>query len=232
MIDLALLIDTSARPFNVVLGQDKECLFDSLIASEISDHQDLSAAVSDALHKVNRPLKDIQAIAVNVGPGALGSVRSGVSFANALAYSLGIAVYPVTSFEIMGFQASKNHRCPILCTARASNTDAYVGLYRDGALSFIDFGPLTKLVPKAVSGIQRVAVAGNRRSMLCAMLSHGQAIDSGLERSVAATILQLDYFFERIPKVFPEMAIPITEESKALWQPETVRRSRIEGNIR
>lgn len=223
-MSLVLVIDTSARPFNVVLGQHRECLFDSFTEPGMPDEQDLSVIVTEAFRKGSQSIKDIRAIAVNIGPGALGSVRSGVSFANALAYSLGVPVYPITSFELMGFVASKNHRCPVLCTARASNGYAYVGVYKEGRLSFMCFGFLAKLAPEAIDGIERVAVAGNHRPTLCNMLRSGQAIDSGLERSVAATFLHLDYSFDRNAKVFPAVANPITEESEELCEPATVCR--------
>jgi len=223
-MNLVLVIDTSARPFNVVLGQDGECLFDSLAESNLPDKQDLSLIIGEALDKANRALGDIRAIAVNIGPGALGSVRSGVSFANALAYSLGVPVFPVSSFELMGLVASKKHGCAVLCTARASNDHAFVGVYREGNLPFIGFGPLTKLAFEAIDGIERIAVAGSHRSTLCTSLKNRQVIDSGLERSIAAAVLQLDCFFDRNARVFPEVASPITEESTVLCAPAAVRR--------
>ncbi len=221
-MNLMLVIDTSQRPFNVVLGQGSACIFDSLAGSAIADKRDLSAMVEEALRQSGRAVEDIRAVAVNIGPGALGSVRSSVSFANALGYSLGVPVYPVTSFELMGYAAAEQHHCPVLCTARASNGYAYVGVYADGRLSLLRFGLLEKVVPAAIDGIERVAIAGDHRSRLCEILPSRGVIDSGIERSVAATFLKLATCPDRESRSFPEVAIPITEESALLMQPAEV----------
>lgn len=223
-MSLVLVIDTSAMPFNIALGREGECIYDSLAAPGTSDKKDLSAIVSDAFRKTNCSLKDIRAIAVNIGPGALGSVRSGVSFANALAYSLGVPTYPVTSFELMGFVAAEKQSCPVLCTARASNGYGYVGLYGEGGLSVMGFGLLEELAPAAIAGIERVAVAGDHRSALYTLPSSSRVIDSGIERSVAATFLRLDSSSDREAKVFPDVATPVTEESELLMDLAEVRR--------
>lgn len=214
-MNLTLVIDTAAKPFNVALGRAGECLFDSLFEPEVQDSTDLSAIVSAALSKSSQSLKDVRTIAVNIGPGALGSVRSGVSFANALAYSLGVTLYTVTSFELMGFVASKKHRCPILCSARASSGFAYVGVYRAGETSLMGFGLLAKLAPAAINGIEQVAVAGDHKSLLCNILGSDRAIDSGIARSGAATFFELEHAFDGDAKVFPAVATPLTEDSES-----------------
>lgn len=208
---LVLVIDTSRRPFNVVLGRCQECMFDSLAVPDMPDTKDLSAIVAAAFHRSGRTPKEIQAIALSVGPGALGAVRTGASFANALAYSLGVPVHPVTSFELMGFAVAEQQRCPVLCSARAANGHAYVGVYRDGGLTSLRFGLLDELARAAIAGIGRVAVAGDHRSALCELLNSRRVIDSGVEKSAAATFLRLDDCARGEGKVFPDIVTPITE---------------------
>jgi len=221
-MNLMLVIDTSRRPFNIVLGQGRACLFDSLASSAMADRSDLSAMVEEALRQSGRTIDEIGAVAVNIGPGALGSVRSGVSFANALGYGLGVPVYPVTSFELMGYVAAEQHRCPVLCTARASNGYAYVGVYTQGHLSFLGFGLIEEVAAAAIDGIERAAIAGDHRSTLCEILASRDVMDSGIERSVAATFLELATCSDRASKSFPEVAIPITEESELLLEPPEI----------
>jgi tRNA threonylcarbamoyl adenosine modification protein YeaZ len=218
-MNLLLALDTSRRPFNVVLGRGEECLFDSLSEPEMSDPRDLPAMVAEAFRRSGHKPRDLRAIALSVGPGALGSVRSGVSFGNALAYSLGVPVYPVTSFELMGFAVARRHKLPVLCSARASNGTAYVGLYRDAALTYLTYGRLETLAVAAAEGLDQVAVAGQHRPAVQALLGADRVIDSGVEQSLAATCLALGLDSRGGGMTFPELVTPITETSELLTEP-------------
>jgi len=223
-MSLTLVIDTAAKPFNLALGRDSECLFDSLVEPAISNTMDLSSIIATALSQSGLALDDVQTIAVNIGPGALSSVRSGAAFANALAYSLGATVYAFTSFELMGIVAAKVHRCPVLCSARAANGFAYVGIYRAGRRPVMGFGRLETLAPAAIDGIKRVAVAGDHKRLLCNMLGNGRAFDSGIDSSRAATFFELEHTSDGDRKVFPDVATPLTEDSELLVDLATVSR--------
>lgn len=215
-MSLLLVIDTSARPFEIALGRVGACLYSARAAAMSPNKQDLAALVTEALRASGQSLRDLTGIAVNIGPGALGSVRSGVSFANALAYSLGVPVHPVTSFELMGFAAAAAQECPVLCTARASAGQAYLGVFAAGRLSVMTFGALDALAPATVAGLDRVAIAGDQRAALCTLLRNREVIDSGVDRGTAATYLQWAAAGAGEAKAFPEVATPITEDSALL----------------
>lgn len=55
--------------------------------------------VDEALEKARMQMKDIDAVAVTDGPGLVGALLVGVSYAKALAYSLGIPLIPVHHIE-------------------------------------------------------------------------------------------------------------------------------------
>lgn len=55
--------------------------------------------VDEALEKAQMQMKDIDAVAVTDGPGLVGALLVGVSYAKALAYSLGVPLIPVHHIE-------------------------------------------------------------------------------------------------------------------------------------
>lgn len=68
------------------------------VVPEIASRQhikNISAVLDEALNISNTKLNEICGIAVTQGPGLIGALLVGVSFAKALAYSLGIPVVPV-----------------------------------------------------------------------------------------------------------------------------------------
>ncbi len=86
------------------------------------------------------------------------------------------------------------------------------------------YGLVDELAEAVIAGIDRVAVAGNHRSYLCNLLPDSRAVDSGVGSSVAATFLHLDSLSGRQIKVFPEMAIPVTEGSALLTSSDEILR--------
>jgi len=68
------------------------------VVPEIASRQhikNISAVLDEALEVSNTKLEELCAIAVTVGPGLVGALLVGVSFAKALAYSLNIPIVPV-----------------------------------------------------------------------------------------------------------------------------------------
>ncbi|MBQ2818575.1 MAG: tRNA (adenosine(37)-N6)-threonylcarbamoyltransferase complex transferase subunit TsaD [Clostridia bacterium] len=61
--------------------------------------QMIDIVVKDALDKANMTLKDIEAIAVTYGPGLVGALLCGVSYAKALAYALDIPLFAINHIE-------------------------------------------------------------------------------------------------------------------------------------
>ncbi len=68
------------------------------VVPEIASRQhtkNISLVLDEALQKANIKLEDLCAIAVTIGPGLVGALLVGVSFAKSLAYTLNIPLVPV-----------------------------------------------------------------------------------------------------------------------------------------
>ncbi|WP_415624399.1 hypothetical protein [Phytohabitans flavus] len=69
------------------------------------------------LREAGHGFEDLERLAVNVGPGNLGSVRAGVSYANGLAFSLQVPVLGVDSLTLTAIQAGRPGGPPCCASA-------------------------------------------------------------------------------------------------------------------
>ncbi len=104
-------IETSCDETAIAVLKDGNKLLSNVVSSQIDIHEEFGGVVpelasrhhikniayvlDEALEKANIDLKDVDAIAVTIGPGLVGALLVGVSFAKALAYSLEIPLVPV-----------------------------------------------------------------------------------------------------------------------------------------
>ena len=73
---------------------------------------------------------DIDAFAVDIGPGSFTGVRIGVCLANALAFAHGKTVIPVNALEALAYSAKDKNRY-IASIIDAKNGNGYAALYKD-----------------------------------------------------------------------------------------------------
>jgi len=129
-------------------------------------------------------------VAINVGPGSLTFVRAGISFVNALAFSLNVKIYPFNWFEIIAAQARGATELPVVCAVPGSNDNAYVGLIRGASVEIMRFGRVDEALTRVTDRLAgEVAVAGRIRQRLAALL--GGAHDLGIENPDARVLLRL-----------------------------------------
>lgn len=139
-----LCIESSALPYGIVLSSGENILFDATEHAELRDLKDVPALTQHALHAVDRKAGDLESIIVNHGPGGTSAIRAGVAFVNSLAYSLGIPVIAVNTFELLGEPLARQYSCPTLVTVKSIRGNAYVGWYADGAVRKTLYGPSRK----------------------------------------------------------------------------------------
>src|SRR6185295_13830111 len=136
---------------------------------------------------------DIKGVAINVGPGSLTFVRAGISFVNALAFSLNVSIYPFNWFEIIAEQTREATKLPVIGAVPASNDNAYVGLIRGASVEIMRFGRVHEALAQVSDGMREVAVAGRIRQRLATLLGEAGVVDTGVENPDARTLLKLGY---------------------------------------
>ncbi len=112
---LVLGIETSCDETAAAVVRDGRRILSSVIASQIDIHREwggvvpeiasrehlekIEPIVDEALRKAGIALTDVEAIAVTSGPGLIGSLLVGVSYAKALAFGLGKPIIGVNHIE-------------------------------------------------------------------------------------------------------------------------------------
>ena len=190
-MSLLVAVESSSNEYRVVIGRDGETIFDSAVDNCDLPFRTLGALLSCGLERIGTPASEIKGVTVNVGPGSLTFVRAGISFVNALAFSLKVGIYPFNWFEIIAAQTRGD--LPVICAVPAANDNAYVGLIREGRVEIMRFGPLQEAFAKMNSEFPEVAVAGRIRHKLAALLSESKVVDTGIETPDARVLLNLGY---------------------------------------
>lgn len=192
-MSLLLAIESSSNVYRVVLGRDGETIFDSAVNSCDPSLTTLGALLECGLEAAGAQASEIKGIAINVGPGSLTFVRAGISFVNALAFSLNVRIYPFNWFEIIAAQTNEATDLPVVCAVPAANDNAYVGLIRGASVEIMRFGRVDEVLAKVSGGLTDVAVAGRIRHRLAALLGEARAVDTGIENPDARMLLKIGY---------------------------------------
>lgn len=187
-------IETSSVAYGVAVSVDGTVVAQRTLRRDdpaFSGLADLVAAVVD-------DFSTIDAVAVDIGPGNLASVRSGVAYANGLAFSLGVPILVASSLELLALEAGDG---PALCLRDAGSGRVYAWL--DGELRH---GPFEPVVLSLVGDRPAIAVAGVHRAKVAALLPAVAVKDTGIDAPHVTTLLAA-------PTRTVEVASPLTEAS-------------------
>ena len=110
---LTLALETSTATFAAALATADEVLATRAQAGVPPAERDLPGLVSGLLADAGRSFADVSRIAVDVGPGNLTAVRTGVAYGNGLAFALGAGVATANSLELMAAQAGSSAAGPV-----------------------------------------------------------------------------------------------------------------------
>ena len=192
-MSLILAIESSSNEYRVVLGREREVVFDSSREHCEGALRTLGGSLACGLELLRVETREIEGVAINVGPGSLTFVRAGISFVNALAFSLKVNIYAFNWFQIMAQQTRHATQLPVLGVVPAANDNAYVGLIRGASVEMMRFGPLHKVVGEVAAGVEEVAVAGRIRNRVASLLQGVKIVDTGIENPDARVLLELGF---------------------------------------
>ncbi len=112
---LILGIESSCDETAAALVEDGHAVLSNVVASQVKTHRsfggvvpelasrkhlrNIGYVVREAFRETDKSYTDIDGIAVTQGPGLIGSLLVGVSFAKAMAYSIGKPLVPVNHIE-------------------------------------------------------------------------------------------------------------------------------------
>lgn len=126
---MLLAIETSSRQLGVALWHGGQVLSSYELLAEYPHAVELPAAVKRVLDAGHTTLEQLEAIAVDVGPGSFTGLRIGLAFVKAMAFVTKKPVIGVSSLDVLAANAagSSGLVCPLL-DARQKNV--YAALFR------------------------------------------------------------------------------------------------------
>lgn len=100
-----LAIDTSAKAASVCIAQEDRIIGEFFINTSLTHSQTLMPMVEQLCKNAQTPLSEIEAIAVNAGPGSFTGVRIGVAAVKGLAFENSLPCAAVSTLESMAYNA-------------------------------------------------------------------------------------------------------------------------------
>ncbi|WP_104384465.1 tRNA (adenosine(37)-N6)-threonylcarbamoyltransferase complex dimerization subunit type 1 TsaB [Sphingobacterium sp. HMA12] len=101
MNNLILQIDTSTSVCSVALSENGQTLAVIDLDEPNAHAAKLTVLIEQILHKTERSMQELKAIAVSMGPGSYTGLRIGVSTAKGLCYGLDIPLIAINTLEAL-----------------------------------------------------------------------------------------------------------------------------------
>jgi tRNA threonylcarbamoyladenosine biosynthesis protein TsaB len=153
----------------VAVGVDEEVVFSREVRWDDVEFRDLGHLVETGLRAAGRTFTDVDRLGVDRGPGNRSSVRTGIAYANGLAFGLGLGIFSASSLEIMAAEAGHSDAEPVL-TLRAAGGRVFGGLFRGGKPAQLCRGRLPAVVDRLAADLDVITVAGDHRADVASLL--------------------------------------------------------------
>jgi tRNA threonylcarbamoyladenosine biosynthesis protein TsaB len=212
-MSLVLAIETSSPTYIVAVGDGESPDARRSARRHDPGFAGLGEMTAQLLATAGVGFTDIGTVAVDVGPGGLSSIRLAVAYANGLAFSLGVKVFPVSSLELMAIAAQREHPGPVLSLKRAQGGNVYAGLFDGDETVELRHGLPDSIVPAMASGLATLRVAGGAGYDLAALLPGTAVVDSGIEDADVTVLYQAARAALKDPDRLVDLADALNEGS-------------------
>lgn len=125
---LVLGLDTSTKFCTVGLSDDGDSLSEITVGGKNYSSEQIVDMISDILNRTGKSKKDIDLIAVGVGPGSFTGIRIAVTVAKTLAQVLKIPVVSVSSLRALTYRTFDD---VVIAVEDARRERVYRGIYKD-----------------------------------------------------------------------------------------------------
>ncbi|MDT5039005.1 MAG: tRNA threonylcarbamoyladenosine biosynthesis protein TsaB, partial [Micromonosporaceae bacterium] len=106
-MSLTLAVETSSIEYGVALFTPDALIAHRTLRRDDPSFRGIGELAAELLTAAGRRIRDVERLAVDLGPGNLSSVRAGVAYVNGLAFSLGIPIFGVSSLDLLAVEASE-----------------------------------------------------------------------------------------------------------------------------
>ena len=135
---LVLAIDTSAKPVSCALAAGDRVLAEFYANTGLTHSQTLMPMIDHLLDVAGKTVSDLDAVAVNAGPGSFTGVRIGVSAVKGITFADEIPCVSVSTLESMAEKTSVSPDAVICSLMDARCQQVYTALFeKDGVGNLI-----------------------------------------------------------------------------------------------
>ena len=124
-----LAVDTSATAASVAVAEENKLIGEFSINTALTHSQTLMPMVDELLKNTGLSVNDIDAVAVNAGPGSFTGVRIGVAAVKGIAFPKNLHCVSVSTLESMAYNMLGND-CIVCSVMDARCSQVYNALFR------------------------------------------------------------------------------------------------------
>ena len=124
-----LAVDTSATAASVAVAEENKLIGEFSINTALTHSQTLMPMVDELLNNTGLSVNDINAVAVNAGPGSFTGVRIGVAAVKGIAFPKNLPCVSVSTLESMAYNMLGND-CVVCSVMDARCSQVYNALFR------------------------------------------------------------------------------------------------------
>lgn len=124
-----LAVDTSATAASVAVAEENKLIGEFSINTALTHSQTLMPMVDELLKNTGLSVNNIDAVAVNAGPGSFTGVRIGVAAVKGIAFPKNLSCVSVSTLESMAYNMLGND-CIVCSVMDARCSQVYNALFR------------------------------------------------------------------------------------------------------
>jgi tRNA threonylcarbamoyladenosine biosynthesis protein TsaB len=162
---LVLGLETSTAQSSVCLATERGAVASATLARGQSHAEFLVPAVAFCLERAGLSIRDVNGVAVSLGPGLYTGMRVGIATAQVLAHARGLPVVGLTSLDLVAFSVRHVRRliCSVIDARRGELFWAFYRSVPGGVQRTSEFrvGPPGKLAGEIESNAEDVLAVGD-----------------------------------------------------------------------
>ncbi len=129
---MLLVVNTAFMDANIGLVLDSGKILSRTIDAKSKHSENVLKTIDEMCEEGNVRFRDIDKVAVVIGPGSFTGIRIGVAIVKALGcVNLNLKVYPITSLELMAYIYLQNHKEKITCVLNALSNLYFTAKFDD-----------------------------------------------------------------------------------------------------
>lgn len=205
---IILNIDTAVETASVCLAGEARSIRYAINTNQKDHATWLHKAIQEIVTGAGYTLKDLEAVAVSIGPGSYTGLRVGLSAAKGLCFALHIPLITIPTLEIMAFAAMRenpafNLFCPLVDARRM---EVFTAVYDNTLRPVMEPGALV-INPDSFKSLldnNRILFSGNGSEKLKQVVKHTNAFFCGTLASATDMVELSAKNFEN--KLFADLA--------------------------